>query len=317
MRPSASIAPIACIALLAGCDRAPPPGYAGYVEGEYVRVAAPIAGTLAKLAVRRGDTVAASAPLFTLESEQEAHARAEAQARVARAQASLANLEKARRTPEIAAVQAQLAQARAALVASEATLERARKLVADKFLPPQQYDEALALRDRDRARVAELASQVEVARLPARTDEIAAARAEANAAAEALAQAQWRVDQKAQAAPSAGLVEDTLYRVGEWVAAGAPVVSLLPPGNVKVRFFVPETAVAQVRPGTSASVRCDGCGEPIAVRIDYVAPGAEYTPPVIYSRDTRAKLVFLVEARPLQAQAALRPGLPVEVLVSK
>jgi HlyD family secretion protein len=313
MRMVATIAVAACATSLAACEQAPPAGYAGYVEGEAVRVAAPIAGTLVRLSVRRGDKVAANAPLFALESAQEGHARAEAQARVERAQAALANLEKGRRVPEVAAVEAQLAQARAALQASEATLERARRLVAEKFLPPQQYDEALAQRDRDRARVTELASQVQVARLPARSDEIAAARAEAKAAAEALAQAQWRLDQKVQAAPVAGLVEDTLYRNGELVAAGAPVVALLPPGNVKVRFYVPETIVAQVRPGIAASVRCDGCGAPIAVRVDFVAPRAEYSPPVIYSRENRAKLVFLVEARPERPHDALRPGLPVEV----
>lgn len=303
-------------ALCGGCDSAPPAGYPGYVEADLVRVAAPIGGTLARLDVRRGQAVAALAPLFALESAQEAHARAEAQARVARAEAALANLGKGRRPPEVAAVQAQLAQAQAAQKASEAALERARRLVAEKFLPPQQYDEALAQRDRDRARVAELAAQVEVARLPGRSDEVAAARAEAKAAAEALAQAQWRLDQKAQGAPVAGLVEDTLYRAGEWVAAGAPVVALLPPGNVKVRFFVPETVVAGVRPGTAAQVTCDGCGAPIAVAVDYVARAAEYTPPVLYSRDQRAKLVFLVEARPAAPHPALRPGLPVEVTLA-
>jgi HlyD family secretion protein len=307
----------AACAALAGCDRAPPAGYAGYVEGDYVRVAAPIAGTLARLDVRRGDHVAAHAPLFVLESEQERHARAEAQARLARAEAALANLEKGRRAPEVAAVTAQLAQAQAQLRASEATLERTRRLVTEKFLPPQQLDEALAQRDRDRARVAELGSQVQVAQLPARSDEIAAARAEVKAASEALAQAQWRLDQKAQAAPVSALVEDTLYRPGEWVAAGTPVVSLLPPGNVKVRFFVPETQVAGVQPGAAATVRCDGCGEPIPARVDFVAPRAEYTPPVIYSRDNREKLVFLVEARPQAAAPALRPGLPVEVTLAR
>lgn len=308
---------LAMLPILAACDSAPPAGYAGYVEGESVRVAAPIGGTLVRLNVRRGDVVTARAPLFVLESDQEAHARAEAQARLARAEATLANLGKGRRVPEVAAVEAQLAQAQAALRASEATLERNRKLVADKFLPPQQYDDALAQRDRDRARVNELNSQVTVARMPARSDEIAAARAEAKAAQEALAQAQWRVDQKAQVAPVAGLVEDTLYRPGEFVAAGVPVVSILPPGNVKVRFYIPETIVAQVRPGTAARVVCDGCGEPIAVTVDFVAPRSEYTPPVIYSRENRGKLVFLVEARPAAPVAALRPGLPVEVALGK
>lgn len=308
----------ACLGLLltvwiSGCNSDVPNSYAGYVEAEYVRVAAPLAGTLARLDVKRGDQVAVRAPLFVLESDQERAARAEAEARVLRAQAALANLEKGRRPVEVDAVRAQLAQAQATAKASEADLERTRRLVAERFLPPQQLDEAVARRDRDRARVNELSAQVAVANLPARADEIAAARAEAKAAAEALAQAQWRLDQKTQVAPGAGLVADTLYRPGEWVAAGAPVVSLLPPANVKVRFYVPETVVASVHPGMSATVRCDGCGAPIPVRVDFVAPQAEYTPPVIYSRENRAKLVFLVEARAVQPAAVLRPGLPVEV----
>lgn len=304
---------MAALAALAACSDPPPAGYGGYVEGDYVRVAAPLPGTLARLDVRRGDRVASRAPLFVLESEQERAARAEAEARVERAEAALANLEKGRRPAEVETVRAQLAQAQATLKASEADLARTRKLVAEKFLPPQQLDSALARRDADSARVAELAAQVKVANLPARSDEIAAARAEVQAAKDTLAQAQWRLDQKAQSAPADALVVDTLYRPGEYVAAGAPVVSLLPPGNVKVRFYIPEASVANVRPGMTASVRCDGCGDPIPVRIDFVAPEAEYTPPVIYSRENRAKLVFLVEARPQKLASVLRPGLPVEV----
>jgi HlyD family secretion protein len=301
---------------VAACSNAPPAGYPGYVEGEYVRVAAPLSGTLLKLAVERGSQVEKGAPLFTLESEQETAARAEAEARVRQAQATLANLEKGRRPPEVAAVRAQLAQAQAALRQSEADLVRARKLVADKFLPPQKGDEALAARDRDRARVAELSQQVQIANLPARSDEIAAASAEVKAATDALAQAQWRVEQKSQASPAAGLVADTLYRPGEWVSAGAPVVSLLPPANVKVRFYIPETLVGTLREGDAVVVRCDGCGGDIAAKIRFIAAQAEFTPPVIYSRENRANLVFLVEARPDTPNAAFHPGLPVEVALA-
>ena len=299
--------------LLAACGGGPPPGFPGYVEAEYVRVGAPLAGTLAKLAVQRGDSVAQGAPLFALENESERAARSEAEARVAQARATLANLGKGRRPPEIEAARAQLAQAQAALRQSEADLVRTEKLVADKFLPPQKLDEARAARDRDRARVAELGAQVTVTQLPARADEIAAANAEVKAASDALAQAQWRLDQKTQTAPVAGLVADTLYRAGEWVAAGAPVVSLLPPGNVKLRFYVPEPQLAALRIGAPVTVRCDGCAAPIAARVTFIAPQAEYTPPVIYSRENRAKLVFLVEARPDASTPALHPGLPVEV----
>ena len=310
---TARLTALACLLALGACGDAPPAGFPGYVEGEYVRVASPLAGTLMQLSVERGVQVAKDAPLFTLESEQERAARAEAEARVRQTQASLANLEKGRRPPEIAAVRAQLAQAQASLRQSEADLTRTQKLVADKFLPPQKRDEALAARDRDRARVAELTEQVSIANLPARSDEIAAANAEVKAATDALAQAQWRIDQKSQTAPAAGLVTDTLYRPGEWVAAGAPVVSLLPPNNVKIRFYVPETTLATLRLGDVVRVRCDGCGADIAATVRFIAPQAEYTPPVIYSRENRAKLVYLVEARPDAPNPALHPGLPVEV----
>jgi len=304
---------IAPLLLLAGCTEKAAPGYAGYVEAEYVRVASALSGQLTRLAVARGDEVQAKAPLFVLESESERAARAEAEARMARAQATLANLEKARRPPEIAAAKAQLAQAEVTLGQAEADLQRSRKLVADGFLSPQKLDEAVANRDRSRAQVAQLSADVAIANLPARSDEIAAARAEQKAATDAVAQAQWRVDQKTQLAPVAGLVADTLYRPGEWVAAGAPVVTLLPPANIKVRFFVPEPALAGLRVGDAVTVICDGCGGPIAAKVTFVAPEAEYTPPVIYSRENRTKLVFLVEARPATPQPALRPGLPVEV----
>lgn len=306
---------LACVSLLAlaGCQPQAPVGYPGYVEGEFVRVAAPLSGTLVTLAVERGADVAKDAPLFTLESDQERAARAEAEARVRQAEATRANLEKARRPPEIAAVRAQLAQAQASLRQSEADLVRTQKLVADKFLPPQQRDQALAARDRDRARVTELAEQVRIANLPARIDEIAAATAEVKAAGEALAQAQWRLEQKSQIAPVGGLVADTLYRPGEWVAAGAPVVSLLPPGNVKIRFYIPETLVGTLRIGDAVIVRCDGCGADIRARLRFIATQAEFTPPVIYSRQNRANLVFLVEAWPDAPNPALHPGLPVDV----
>jgi HlyD family secretion protein len=235
---------------------------------------------------------------------------------VRQAQATLANLEKGRRPQEVAAVRAQLAQAQASLRQSEADLARTEKLVADKFLPPQKRDEALATRDRDRARVAELTQQVQIANLPARSDEIAAATAEVKAATDALAQAEWRLAQKSQRSPATGLVADTLYRPGEWIPAGAPVVSLLPPGNVKVRFYIPETVVGTLRIGDAAIVRCDGCGADIAAKVRFIASQAEFTPPVIYSRENRSNLVFLVEARPDAPSPALHPGLPVEVTLS-
>ena len=107
-----------------------------------------------------------------------------------------------------------------------------------------------------------------------------------------------------------------MYRSGEWVPAGSPVVRMLPPENVKVRFFVPESAVGALASGRPVRIRCDGCAADVAAVVSFVSDQAEYTPPVIYSNEARAKLVFLVEARPQVADAArLHPGQPVQVVL--
>jgi HlyD family secretion protein len=285
----------------------------GYVEGEYVYVGPAIAGRLETLAVARGDQVEAGTPLFHLERSSEQPSRDDAAARLARAEASLANLKKGKRPSEIDSLEAQLAQADAMLQLSETKLER-RKPLADA-VSREDVEAAYAEHERDQARVAELRADLETARLGARADEIQAAEAEVTAARARLAQADWRLDELSQVAPQAGVVVDTLYRSGEWVTAGAPVVSLLPPENVKVRFFVPEPSLGRVAIGDRVQIACDACAPDLTALISYIAPEAEYTPPVIYRREMRAKLVYLIEARPSQP-AALRPGQPVDVTVA-
>jgi HlyD family secretion protein len=301
-------------AALAGCGNSGPAPLQGYAEGEYVRIAAPFAGTLVKLEVARGQSVGAGAALFALENENEAAGRREAEDRVRRAEAGLDNLRKGARPTEMDALRAQLAQAQVAASLSAKEHARAEDLVARNFLSRQRLDETRSALERDRQRVAELNAQVATAALGARPDEVRAAQAEVAAARAALAQADWRLRQKSVAATVAGRVTDTLYTRGEWVAAGAPVVSILPPENVKVRFFVPEERLGGVRLGQDVRLACDGCAAPIRAAVSFIAPQAEYTPPVIYSRDNRARLVFMVEARPAKDDAAkLHPGQPVEV----
>ena len=309
---------MASLALLAGCGDKPADYFPGYAEAEYVRLATPIAGTLTRLHVQRGDNVDRDAPAFVLEQDSERAAREEAASRLQRAQAQLANLKKGRRPDEVAAVQAQLAQAEAALKLSTSNLERQKQLVADKFIAPANLDEARSAVDRDRGRVNELRAQLRVANLGARPDEIDAAEQELKAAQAQLAQADWRLTQKTQRIPVAGNVADVLYREGEFVQAGSPVVSLLPPQNIKLRFFVPETQFGTLRLGQEVVVQCDGCKAAIPARISYLSPGPEYTSPLIYSKENRAALVFMIEARPAPDQAAsLHPGQPVEVRLAQ
>ncbi len=309
---------VAAVALgvmaLVSCNKNETRGYQGYVEGEYARVAAAFAGTLERLDVQRGAQVKRGEPLFGLESENETAARREAEERLRSAEAQLANLQKSRRPSEIEAVRAQLAQAQASLQLSQAQLRRTEDLVTRNFVSRAQLDEARSARERDAARVEQLQAELKTARLAAREDEIRSAQAAVSAARATLEQADWRLRQKTVAAPVDGLVTDTLFVRGEWVPAGAPVVSLLPPPNVKLRFFVPETALGGLKQGQKVAVHCDGCPSSVAAQITYIAPQAEYTPPVIYSRESRSKLVFLVEARPSPQDAVrLHPGQPVDV----
>ena len=299
---------------LAACAPAGDAPLTGYIEGEYIRVAAPFAGTLQQLSVRRGAQVAAGAPLFALERENEAAARREAAERLAAAEARLANLQTGKRPPEVETVTEQLQQARAARELSTANLKRQQQLFGSGFVSAAAVDDARAQLKRDEAHVAELTAAVATTKMPARTGEIRAAEAETRAAREVVAQSIWRLAQRAVAAPAAGLVNDTYYTVGDFVPAGGPVVSVLPPGNVKARFYVSESMLARVRAGAQVKLACDGCGAPIPAMVDYVSNRAEYTPPVLYSKENRGKLVFLVEARPAAADAAkLKPGQPVDV----
>jgi HlyD family secretion protein len=305
---------IAGLLALTGCGREAPNHVQGYIEGEFVYIASPLAGALETLYVQRGAQVKAGDPLFALDSAPERDAVDEAQRRVAQARASLEDLRKGKRPSEIASIEAQLQQARAALTLSQQEFDQQTELARLHANSVQDVDRARASRDRDLHRVAQVEADLKTAQLGARSDQIAAAEDNVRALEAALTAAQWNLSQKRLAAPQAGLVFDTLYRPGEWVAAGKPVVSLLPPENVKLRAFVSELVVGSLHLGDSVRVTIDGRHEPVIGRVSFISPQAEYTPPVIYSRENRGKLAFLIEATfEPETAANLHPGQPVDV----
>ncbi|PMS37824.1 secretion protein HlyD [Trinickia symbiotica] len=288
--------------------------YQGYVEGEFVYLSSSQSGTLAHLSVQRGQSVAADAPLFALESTDEMAALQQAQHQLAAARAQLADLQTGKRPPEVDVTKAQLAQAIAQARMAAQQLARDEAQFRAGGISQQQLDNSRTSAATTAAQVREVRSQLTVARLPSRGSQVHAQSEQVEAAQAALAQAQWRLDQKRVAAPRAGLVYDTLYRIGEWVQAGSPVIQLLPPPNIKVRFFVPETVVGPLAVGRHVVIHCDGCAADIPATVTYIATEAEYTPPVIYSNETRSKLVFMIEAHPSAADAPkLHPGQPVTV----
>lgn len=303
------------IFFLCGCTNTPDNVFQGYVEGEYVLVSSPLSGALEKLDVIRGQTVNQDAPLFTLEHAFEKAAVNKARHELSAAQNNLANLEKGKRPSVIASIVARLKQAEASAALAQIEYERRVKLIREQTISQEELDRAKSDFDQKSNQVHEISAELDTARLGARSDEIRAAAAQMLQAQATLEQSVWNLTQKSQSAPQTAFVFDTLYRPGEWVAAGKPVVSLLPPENIEVIFFVPEPIVGQISVGQQISVSIDGIS-PVSAKIYYISPSSEYTPPVIYSSESRAKLVFMVKAKPMLADARrLHPGQPVDVTV--
>lgn len=295
-----------------GGDAADQGAWFGYVEGEYVYVAAETSGVIESLAVTRGDAVTADAPLFDLDRDKQDNALAQAKAELVSAQMNLENATTGKRPEEIAVIEKQLNSAKADLELAKASYQRASALQKRNVVATSELDRRESERDVASAAVAQRMAELDVARLPARHAELERARSAVDKARLAVERAEIDLGERKVTAPATGFVEQTYYLPGEFVAAGAPVVSILSPGEVRFRFYVPEPQRASIRIGMPVAIFCDGCGEPVAAHVSYLASSAEFTPPVIYSLDERAKLVFLAEARP-DEQTSLLPGQPIEV----
>jgi HlyD family secretion protein len=298
---------------LLGPDARRPPRLSGYVEGETLYVGASTAGLVGAVAVQRGDRVEAGQPLFALDAAQLTAARDQAAAQVAIATSQLTDARKGQRPQELAVHDAEKAAADAQVRQAQADYARVAPLVRTGVYAPARLDQAKAALDTARANAAQAARRGRVGQLGQRPDAIRAAESAVSSAREALAAAQSRLDQISPRAPVAARVQDVFYQPGEWTAANQPVVALLPDARVRLRFFVPEQAVARYRPGMAVRFTCDGCGSERSAVINYVSPRPEFTPPVIYSREARQRLVFLVEARP-DPGPPLAPGQPVDVV---
>jgi len=305
---------IAVTLFVSGCGDPQTNEFPGYMEAHLVLIGSEQGGRVETLSVEEGDRVEKDAPIFTLEStEQEAEVAA-AKARVAEAEARLADAKQHMQRPgEIDVLEAALAQAKAMLVQSNLTLDRTQKLFDKHWVSQAQLDDAQAQHDRNEAAVAEAEKRIAAAKLPNRSDLIDAAAASVETSRHSLEQAEKALAKRKVFAPAAGTIEEVYFRPGEVVNAGQAVVALLPPGNLKVRFFVQEPVRAALHLDQTVSVTCDGCKGELTAKISFIARDAEFTPPVIFSREQREKLVFLVEARPMEATANLTAGQPVTV----
>lgn len=291
---------------------------AGYVEGEYVRLGPIDTARIERIDVRRGERVEAGKGVAALETTDAENAVRESEARLVQAQAQLDNLRSGKRPEEIAVIEANLASAKAQQREAERALDRRQDLLRRGVSTQADFDQAETARDVAAASVRQNAANLDVARLPARPDEIKASENAVEQAKAALAQARWRLSQRQLVAPSAGRISDVLRRVGELAGPSAPVLLMLPDGASKLMLYVPEIRISGVTTGMKLDVRCDGCAPGLTATVTYVSPEPEFTPPVIYSAQTRQKLVYLVEARPDGGpQSALQPGQIVDVTLPR
>ncbi len=291
-----------------------PSAFLGYVEGDVLYIG-PVEGErIASLFVETGQHVEMGAPLFRMDTSLLRRQRAEAAARIGQMEAQLANLQAALNRPQqIAVLEAAVARAQSALDLSRSDYQRQKALYEHGHTPKATLDRAEMALKRDEASLAEAKRQIEAARLTGRSQEIEAAEAALRQARAARDQLDLRINRQDVKAPAAGVVQDIFFREGETVNAGQAVIALLPPGNRKARFYVPQARLDAVRLGDFVQVRCDGCPAGILGRVFYVSGREEYTPPVIFSDEERQKLVFKVEARLEGAGRELPLGLPISV----
>ena len=301
--------------LFASCNPVAPLAV-GYVEGEFVLLAPIDVSQVTELSVKRGDRVESGSVIATLDEGDALIAVAQAEAGLAQAEAQLADIKIGKRPEEIAVLEATLRSAKAQSEESARVLARISDLYKRGTATKAQLDEATTQVEVGEAAISQAEANLAVAHLPARPEVIKAVENQVKQARATLDQANWRLSKRKIAAPTAGRIDDVIRNPGDLAGPSAPVVSLLPDGAVKLKVYVPEGSFSSVAAGDVLAVNCDGCKPGLTARVSYVSPDPEFTPPVIYSLETRQKLVYLVEARPEGDATSLQPGLIVDVSLS-
>jgi HlyD family secretion protein len=280
------------------------PYLSGYIVGDNLDLAAPVSGTLESVSLVDGQRVSAGEAAFRIEPATLA----------AQGEQATANI-RANET-QISTAEANLRQAVANVAANQAVAVNARQNLARLESVKRADSAAVANTDLDKARAAlrEANANVVAAQktAEARRAEIAQAQAQTQQAVGGKRSVDIQVGQLSPAVPATGRVDQVYFQVGEWVPANQAIVSIIPDHKVKVRFFVPEAKVSHYRPGQTVRFACDGCARGLTARIGYVSPDSEFTPPIIFSRDSRERMVFMVEAYP-NNPGKLNAGQPVEV----
>lgn len=292
--------------------------FPGYIEGLYTYISPTIAGKLEDLKVNRGDFVKTTDLLFVLDQQPESDQLRQAQNKLNQAEETLVDLQKGQRPTIIDQLLAQRDQTKATLSLDKVTFERYTNLYQKGAIDKNTLDIAATNYQRDIKKIKEIDADLAEANLGARENQITAQQAVVKAAIAEVKQAEWALTQKTKYSPVTGQVFDTYYRVGEFISAGQPVISILAPENVKVIFFLSEANLSKIKIGQSIKFNCDSCKTSYPATISFISSKAEYTPPVIYSRSSRDKLVYRIEAKITKdITAFIHVGQPIDVFLEK
>ncbi|MFC4698672.1 HlyD family secretion protein [Glaciecola siphonariae] len=298
---------VALVLFLSACSE-PAPKISGYVEGEYVLMAPLESAEIIKVHVRRGDTVERGQTIVSLDTRDAEINLARSKASLQKLKAELNDLMVGKRSEEIAAMQATEKSLNAQVEEAKRTLQREERLLNAGQDSRANFDKAsteLAVKE---AELEQLKANLALAKLPARNDKISAALAAVEEQQQAVSLAQLRLNQREITAPSAGTVFDVIRREGELAGPQAPVLSLLPDNAVLAKLYVPQNKLSSFTVGGDISLTCDGCDDIKNATVTYISDSPEFTPQVIYSTESRQKLVYLIEARPNTAASSLTPG---------
>jgi HlyD family secretion protein len=289
------------------------PVYSGYLEADYVYAAAVTPGTIADVQVNEGQAVKAGDVLFVLDSNQQQALLASAEARMRAADANWRNLVTGSRAAEIKVISASLDKAQADLTLAQTNFERSQKLHETGVIPIAKVDADRTTLASAEAQVEQLRAQLAVAELPARDAQQVAAEAEYHAAQAEVEKARADLDDRTVRAGAGGTIERLFFSAGEMAPVGVPLASIRPAGEIKAKFYINEADRAGLAIGDAVTVSCDGCAEGgLAAHVSFLASEPQTTPPIIYSREERSRLVFLAEAV-LDTPGTLLPGQPVSV----
>ncbi|CAM2932516.1 HlyD family secretion protein [Legionella worsleiensis] len=303
---------ILMIVLLNGCSGNEHKQFSGYVEGENIYLASPFYGVLNFLKVQRGQHVKRGELLYRLDPNPQQMNISSIEGELAQAQSQLADLKKPRRLQEIEAIEAQIQQTNAQITLADIRVSRYQKLVDKQASDIDSLDAALAYLQQQKELKAQYEANLALAKLGSREDLIKGQQGVVDSLMAKLHVAQWELAQKTIYAPAEGIIFDTYYLQGEYVAAQQPVLSLLTPENIRIEFFVPLAFLNQLRVGQQISFACEGCQKRNSAIISYISPDAEYLPPLVYSRDNNSKLVFRIKAH-ITNPTLFKPGQPVMV----